>query len=83
MKWSVPKVRQERGGGFGGTMNEERQALDQKYGDAATTVMLSQMLRDLPGNIADQSEKLFLSEALRCYRAGVPRNDRHGVEPRV
>src|SRR5262245_21716657 len=49
--------------------HDVRMALDQKYGDAPTTVMLSQMLKDLPGKIADESEKLFLSEALRCYRA--------------
>jgi hypothetical protein len=49
--------------------HEERRALDQEYGDAPTTIMLSQMLKDLPGTIADQGEKLFLSEALRCYRA--------------
>jgi hypothetical protein len=46
-----------------------RQALDRKYGGQPATVMVSQMLKDLVGKIPDQAERLFLSEALRCYRA--------------
>lgn len=44
-----------------------RAKLDEKYGQHETTIALSQMLRDLPGKISDQAEKLFLSEAIICY----------------
>lgn len=46
-----------------------RQPLDKKYGAQPGTVMVSQMLKDLVGKVPNQAEKLFLSEALRCYRA--------------
>ncbi len=44
-----------------------RQKLDAKYGQHETTIAISKMLADLPGKISDQAEKLFLSEAIKCY----------------
>lgn len=44
-----------------------RQKLDEKYGEHETTIAVSAMLRDLPGKIADQTQRIFLSEALTCY----------------
>lgn len=45
-----------------------RQRFDAKYGEHGTVVVVSQTLKALPGRISDQAEKLFLSEALTCYR---------------
>lgn len=45
-----------------------RDGLDAKYGEHHTSVVVSQTLRNLPGKITNQAEKLFLSEALTCYR---------------
>ncbi len=45
-----------------------RAALDKKYGEAPSAVMVSDLLRSLPGRIADDAERLFLDEALRCYK---------------
>jgi hypothetical protein len=44
-----------------------RQKLDGKYGDHETTIAISQMMKDLIGKVSDESEKLFLSEAMKCY----------------
>jgi hypothetical protein len=45
-----------------------RQELDRKYGTSQTTVLISDLLRNLLGKISDDAERLFLSEALSCYR---------------
>lgn len=45
-----------------------RDSLDAKYGDHETVITVSQLLADLPGKVTDVGERLFLSEALRCYR---------------
>lgn len=45
-----------------------RDAIDKKYGEHETTVVVAQLLRDLPGKVADHAERVFLSEALTCYR---------------
>jgi hypothetical protein len=42
--------------------------LDARYGQAAETIAVDAMLQGLPGKISDQAEKLFLSEALTCFR---------------
>lgn len=47
----------------------ERDALDKKYGEHQSTVVVKQLLLDLPGKIADDNEKTFLREALDCYKA--------------
>jgi hypothetical protein len=44
-----------------------REVLDKKYGQHETTIAISKMLKDLPGKISDEAEKLFLSEAITCY----------------
>lgn len=45
-----------------------RTALDAKYGEHETVITVSKLLSDLPGKVADEGERLFLAEALRCYR---------------
>jgi hypothetical protein len=44
-----------------------RHALDEKYGEHETTIAVSAMLRDLPGKIADEAQRIFLKEAITCY----------------
>lgn len=44
-----------------------RHRLDQKYGQHETTIAVSQLLRNLPGTIADEAERHFLNEAIKCY----------------
>ncbi len=44
-----------------------RRKLDEKYGLHETTIALSKLLRELPGRISDEAEKLFLAEAITCY----------------
>jgi hypothetical protein len=41
--------------------------LEEKYGQHQTTIAISKMLKELPGKISDEAEKLFLSEAIICY----------------
>lgn len=45
-----------------------RREFDKLYGDAESVIEVSQLLRDLPGKISDQAERVFLTEALKCYR---------------
>jgi hypothetical protein len=45
-----------------------RQSLDSKYGQRPASVILEKSLADLPGKIPDEAERLFLTEALNCYR---------------
>jgi hypothetical protein len=44
-----------------------RLKLDAKYGRHETTIAVSNLLKELPGKISGQAEKLFLSEAITCY----------------
>ena len=46
-----------------------RSKLDDKYGQHENTILVSQLLNELPGKIPDEAERLFLSEAIKCYRA--------------
>jgi hypothetical protein len=46
-----------------------RQKLDGKHGQHETTIALSKLLKELPGKISDEAEKLFLSEAITCYHS--------------
>jgi hypothetical protein len=46
-----------------------RSGLDEEYAIPETTVVVSRLLSDLSGKIPDDAERLFLSEALKCYRA--------------
>jgi hypothetical protein len=47
-----------------------RRELDAKYGAAASTIAVTQLLLDLPARVANIAEKVFLSETLDCYRVG-------------
>lgn len=62
-----PKVLLKDGAGYR-LEHTIRQQLDEKYKEQQTTVAISQLLKDLPGKIADDAERLFLTEALKCYR---------------
>lgn len=44
-----------------------RTKLDEKYGQHETTIAVSNLLRELPGKIADEAERIFLTEAITCY----------------
>lgn len=45
-----------------------RQALDRTYGKVDAVLVVEKMLAELPGKIANEGERLFLDEALICYR---------------
>lgn len=42
--------------------------LDSKYGQRPATIAVDAMLADLVGKVSDQAERLFLSEAMTCFR---------------
>src|SRR5438045_387409 len=46
-----------------------RAKLDDLYLQHETTIALSKLLKELPGKISDDAEKLFLSEAITCYHS--------------
>lgn len=50
-----------------------RENLDRLLGKAEAVLIVEKMLTDLPGKIADEGERLFLDETLKCYRHGAPR----------
>lgn len=50
-----------------------RRGLDAKYVPNSTVVAVSKLLSDLPAQVPDLLERAFLSEALKCYRAGAYR----------
>jgi hypothetical protein len=50
-----------------------RERLNGELGRAEVVLTIEEMLTDLPGKIADEGERLFLSEALTCYRHGALR----------
>lgn len=47
-----------------------RDAIEGRYGSRPVTIAVSAMLAALPGKVSNEAEKLFLSEALTCYRSG-------------
>jgi hypothetical protein len=61
-----PKVLLQDNGGYR-LEHSVRSKLDGKYGLHETTIALSNLLKELPGKISNQAEKLFLSEAITCY----------------
>jgi hypothetical protein len=61
-----PKIMLPDGSGYRLEHNI-RETLDKKFGQHETTIAVSKMLSDLPGKISDQAEKIFLSEAIKCY----------------
>jgi len=44
-----------------------REELNKKYGQHESTIAVSQLLRELTGRVSDEAERLFLSEAIKCY----------------
>jgi len=52
------------------TEKRVRDALEEKYGQRALTVAITQLLEDLPALVTSQNERNFLDEAIRCFRAG-------------
>jgi hypothetical protein len=61
-----PKVLLEEKGAYK-LEHSMRQKLDEKYGEHETTIAVSALLRDLPGKIADEAQRIFLKEAITCY----------------
>jgi hypothetical protein len=49
--------------------HDQRRVLDDKYGEKPAIALIPQLLKHLPGKISDEGERLFLSEALKCYHA--------------
>jgi hypothetical protein len=45
-----------------------KEQLDAKYGQRPATIVVDALLQSLPGRISDEAERLFLSEALICFR---------------
>jgi hypothetical protein len=45
-----------------------KEALDAQYGEHETVLVVSQLLKDLPGRVSDVAEQRYLSEALTCYK---------------
>ena len=48
--------------------NRVKEQLDAKYGRPTETVVVDMMLQALPGKISDEAERMFLSEAITCFR---------------
>lgn len=46
-----------------------RSELDKRYGVHQSVIVVSSVLADLPSKVPNLSEKTFLDEALKCYRA--------------
>jgi hypothetical protein len=53
--------------------HKDRAKLDAKYGQHETTIAVSKLLKDLATKVSDEAERLFLSEAIKCYNARAPR----------
>jgi hypothetical protein len=62
-----PKVLLPEKGGYK-LEHSARQKLAAKYGDHETTIAVSKLLNDLPGQVPDEAERLFLSEAIKVYK---------------
>ena len=46
----------------------QRRSLDQRLGGDPAVVAISQILSELPTKVPDTAERVFLTEALNCYR---------------
>ncbi|MEO7966254.1 MAG: hypothetical protein ABIT38_20320 [Gemmatimonadaceae bacterium] len=44
-----------------------RADLNGRYGQHETTIQITRLLKELPGKVSDDAERLFLSEAITCY----------------
>jgi hypothetical protein len=45
-----------------------RESYDTKYGNRPLTIVVDTLLADLPGKIPGEAERLFLAEAIKCFR---------------
>lgn len=45
-----------------------REAFDKKYGTRPLTIVVDTLLAELPGKIPGEAERLFLAEAISCFR---------------
>jgi hypothetical protein len=45
-----------------------KEQLDNRYVDRPATIAVDTLLQSLPGKVSDEAERLFLSEALVCFR---------------
>jgi hypothetical protein len=45
-----------------------REAYDARYGTRPLTIVVETMLADLPGKVPGEAERLFLAEAISCFR---------------
>lgn len=45
-----------------------KEQLDGKYGQRLTTIAVAEMLQGLPGKVSNEAERVYLTEALTCYR---------------
>jgi len=45
-----------------------RKSYDVKYGTRPHTIVVDTLLADLPGNVPGEAERLFLAEAISCFR---------------
>ena len=45
----------------------QRAKFDEKYGEHETTIAVSKLLKELPGKVADEAERIFLRETISCY----------------
>lgn len=61
-----PRVMLKDGSGYY-LEHRTRTELNEKYGEHETTLAVSALLRDLPGRVANEAERLFLREAITCY----------------
>jgi hypothetical protein len=61
-----PRVLLQDNGGYR-LEHSVRAKLDERYGEHETTIAVSKLLKELPGNVADEAERLFLKEAISCY----------------
>ncbi len=51
-----------------------RDQLEEKYGRRDATIKADKLLTELPSKIPDETERAFLDEAIRCFRAGAFRS---------
>ena len=62
-----PELLKDRGGyRLEGRVRAE---FDAKYSQRPSTIVVEAMLAELPGKVSSEAERLFLTEALACFRA--------------
>jgi hypothetical protein len=69
MEKKKPKEVLKRAEGFRLEMRV-REALDKKFGTRQITVQVTELLASLPASVPDVAERIFLDEALVCFKHG-------------